>query len=512
MEALKGPYANAWKASIQKEFEQMKEKGVYEVVERTSKMRPCGSRIVLKLKTKPDGSFDKRKSRWVAQGFSQIPGIDFDVNKVYAPVISYVTIRVMLSIAAIQDWHVEVADVVGAYLNTDMDIPIYIKPPKGHELYGTNKVLKLVKALYGLKQSAHLWNKEIDKFMIEEGFKRLETDAAAYVRRLDGTTTMVGIFVDDILIMSKTKMVVRGFKEQLSRRFRINDLGEIKSILGMSVKRDRKNRTIKLTQEGYISEIARRFEINDITAHTPTKSTDRLKKANERDTIVNQVMYQRLIGSLLFATMTTRFEIRHRVRELCTQCAKPTKAHLDAATRVLGYLATHDKIGLTLGGGEVKIKAYCDVSFASDPEDRKSISGYSIHIGSGAVMCESKKIGIVAQSTMEAEYCGLLPCAKSIAWLRSMLSEMNFTQQETTTIYEDNEATIEHVRSGKVTKRNRHIELRYHGIKDYARKGIIDLKYVSTKRQVADILTKNLSRSAFEKMRAGLMKNGEINE
>lgn len=503
-EAISGPHGREWRDAINKEMKQLKDKGVFEVVKRSPSMNVIKSKIVLKLKTNADGTFDKRKARLVGCGYAQVPGRDFNINQIFAPVISYPGLRVIFAIANQYDMEIHVVDVVGAYLNASLKEDVFMEPPTGHEHRGTNKVLQLKKALYGLRQSAHLWNNEIDAFLKSRSMKRLESEPCIYVREQDHERTIIGIFVDDIVIASTTVKAYTTFKHAIEGKFRINEVKNT-NILGIEIKRDRKRGTMTLSQRGYIKRITERFEVSDKVAHTPTIGLERLHKMRENETAADHRKYMEIVGSLIYAATTTRFEIQNRVRELCTHMAKPSTEHMNAAIRVLGYLNTHAKIGLTYTRNTSEIKAYCDASFLTDGDDSKSISGNIIFIGGQPILSESKKQRIVATSAMEAEYCALFPCVKNVMWIRNIMTEIGYENEGPTTIYEDNSAAKLCAESTKVTKRNRHIKLRFHYTRHQVEQKQIKIEWISTKEQVADILTKNLCRFQFEKLRAMLL-------
>ena len=508
-DALSGPYAKEWRVAIDDEMRQLEEKGVYRLVNKPAGQKVIKSRLIIKLKTNADGTFDKRKARLVAKGFSQIPGKDFSIDEVFAPVIGLVALRTILAIAAIMDLQLHVVDVKGAYLNSNLKERIFMEPPKGHHLHRSGKVMRLFKALYGLKQSAHLWNSELNKFLLTVGFKRIQSDPCVYVKALDdGCVILVGVFVDDIPIAASNIELIEWFKKKITEKFRINDLGEARSLLGIQIVRDRKRKTIKLMQPGYIDSMAERFEVSERKAHTPSVGVDRLHKLDElSEKPCHRQLYMELVGSLLYATMSTRFDIRHRVRELCKYMSRPSIAHLAAAMRVLQYLHSHKHLGLVYrgGGSRIELYSYCDAAHICDPDSGKSVSGFVVYLGRCPIACESRRQSLVTLSTMESEYCAILPLTKMLRFLRNLLEEIGFKQTRPTVIREDNEAVLKSSKSRRMTKRNRHVDLRFHATKDLVERGVIELQYVRTDKQVADVMTKNHTRFKFEELRAWLL-------
>jgi hypothetical protein len=151
----------------------------------------------------------------------------------------------------------------------------------------------------------------------------------------------------------------------------------------------------------------------------------------------------------------------------------------------------------------VILTALTDSDYASDEEQRKSVSGYVTFVGQCAVTWSSRKQRIVAQSTAEAEYIALAHCTREVLFLRQLLLELGYGQ-ETTTIMEDNQACISIAENPAQHSRTKHIDVRYHFIREHVRVKDIKLEYISTKENTADTLTKALAKDQFENLRGRL--------
>jgi len=142
-------------------------------------------------------------------------------------------------------------DVNSAFLNSDISEEIYVRQPQGFVQYGPNGaalVCKVLKSLYGLKQSPRNWNSVIDTWMKTYGFAISEADPCVYVYRTEGSVLIVILWVDDLIIAGSDTQCVSDFKQAISKRFQMKDLGALKWILGMEVTRDRSKRTLEITQ------------------------------------------------------------------------------------------------------------------------------------------------------------------------------------------------------------------------------------------------------------------------
>nr|KYP50279.1 Retrovirus-related Pol polyprotein from transposon TNT 1-94 [Cajanus cajan] len=182
--------------------------------------------------------------------------------------------------------------------------------------------------------------------------------------------------------------------------------------------------------------------------------------------------------------------------------SQPTQIHMQAAKRVLRYLQGTVNFGIFYKkGGDEELLAYTDSDYASDLEDRKSTSGYVFLLSNGAVAWSSKKQPIVTLSTTEAEFVAAAACACQVVWMRRILKELGHNQEGCTTLMCDNSSTIKLSKNPIMHGRSKHIDVRFHFLRNLSRDGCIELVQCGTKEQVADLLTKPLKLDCFLKLR-----------
>nr|XP_034896856.1 secreted RxLR effector protein 161-like [Populus alba] len=180
----------------------------------------------------------------------------------------------------------------------------------------------------------------------------------------------------------------------------------------------------------------------------------------------------------------------------------PKEIHLLAAKRIFRYLQGTADFGLLYKKGEHSdLMGFTDNDYAGDQDDRKSTSGYVFMLGTGAVSWSSKKQPIVTLSTTEAEFVAAASCACQAIWLRRILEEIQFKQQGATSIYCDNNSTIKLSRNPVLHGRSKHIDVKYHFLRDLAKDEVINLIFCRSEDQMADIFTKPLKTSLFHKLR-----------
>ena len=464
-----------------------------------------GSKWVFKTKINPDGSLSKYKSRLVAQGYSQKQGIDY--TEVFAPVVKHESLRTLLAIANQFDMDVHQMDVNSAYLNGDIDADIYMKQPEGYiDPNHPNKVCKLRKGLYGLKQGARCWNKKMDAFLKSEGFTASSADPCMYIKRKKGKTLILALYVDDTVIAANCKHMLADIKRKLSAKFKMEDLGEVKYILGMSVKRDRQAGTLSIDQRGYIEGVLKRFGMDQCNpVSTPLEAGKQLTKTDEKEEGVDTRRYQEIVGSLIYASITTRPDIAHAVNVLSQQMAKPNNEHWSAAKRVLRYLKGSLDVGILFRKSDnFELVGYSDADWAGCNDSRKSTSGYVFMLGGNVISWTSKKQPVVALSTTEAEYIALCLATQEAIWLRRLLESVGQPQKTPTTIYEDNQGAISISKNPINHSRTKHIDIKFHFVRDAVQKNETLIVHCTTQEMVADTFTKGLPKPAFERHRTSL--------
>jgi len=195
-EALNSPERALWKKAISKEMAAHQENGTFDVVDIPKGKTIVGSKMVLTTKFNERGEIATYKDRFVAQGFTQQLGIDF--NDVYAPVCKSATILTLLTKAAHHDLEVHQMDVDTAFLNAELKEEIYVRPPK-HSAEYNGKVFKLNKALYGLKQAGREWYLLLRRTLESFGWKASQMDECLFMRSINDSDEYLLVYVDDLI-------------------------------------------------------------------------------------------------------------------------------------------------------------------------------------------------------------------------------------------------------------------------------------------------------------------------
>jgi transposase InsO family protein len=492
-EAQARPDWPLWKEAMDHEIATLEQAGTWETVPRPQGKNIVSSKWVFRIKRKADGTIEKYKARLVARGFTQVYGIDyFDT---YSPVAKLASIRTILAFTARYDWDIETFDFIGAYLNGELgdDEDIYMQAPPGYE-HEDEHVKHLKKSLYGLKQAGRRWYDTLSSALTKIGFRVSKADPGVFYLRAQCDILILAVHVDDCVLTGSSSQLIVDYKKKINAQYSLTDLGPIHWLLGIKITRDRFARTISLSQEAYLNTIITRFNLSDAKPQrTPMVANATYSKQDDLTdaTTMSDVPYREAIGSLMYAAVATRPDIAFVVSMLSQFLENPSQLHWQAVKRIFRYLIGTKSSQLTYGTEYHDLAGFTDADGASQPH-RHAISGYAFMIDGGAISWRSRKQELVTLSTAEAEYVAATHAAKEAIWLRHLISEIIPPVLAPTTLYCDNQAAIKLITNDNYHARTKHIDIRYHFIRQVISTGSIKMTYCPTEDMTADIFTKAL--------------------
>jgi hypothetical protein len=405
------------------------------------------------------------------------------------------------------------------------------------------------------KQAPHDWNELINATLLSLGYSRCKTDPCLYIKRSQtGRLIFMPLFVDDMFpaYHKDDTLEWENDKKQLFNKFKMKDLGDAKLILGMRVLRQRIERTLIIDQEIYINRMLESCNMDTCypvatpeedgikhsaltrpnsntgpsASESATPSSDPASAKSEQLEHNFVQSFHSIIGSLLYAALSTRPDISHAVITLSRFVSNPLKPHWTALKRILQYLKGTAKLGLVFRGKQFKTintlseitlgPMFTDANWAGDIDDRKSTTGLVLKINGCTISWKSKKQSVVSVSSAESEYMSLGEGVREILWLRQFMLELNRCAygekaakinlaSTPVMICCDNNAAIAIASNDMASSRVKHIDIRHHFIRDHIKKNEISLQWISTAEQQADIFTKALGKNIFLTIRSLVM-------
>ncbi|GKD45908.1 retrovirus-related pol polyprotein from transposon TNT 1-94 [Tanacetum coccineum] len=428
----------SWIDEMQEEIHKFQRLEVWELVSCPDKVFLIKLKWIYKVKMDEFGRVLKNKARLVAQGFRQEEGIDFEES--FAPVARIEAIRIFVANTAHKNMTIYQMDIKMAFLNGELKEEVYVSQPEGFvDQDNPSHVYKLKKALY--------------------------IDPTLFIQQVGNDLLLVQIYVDDIIFASTNTAMCNEFANQMTTKFKMSMMGQMSFFLGLQISQS--PRGIFINQSKYASEIVKKYGmLTSDSVDTPMAEKSKLDE-DLQGKLIDATLYRSMIGSLMYLT-SSRPDLIYAVCLCARYQAKPTEKHLNVVKRIFRYLKGTINMGLR----------------------------YSKDIGDKIVSWSSKKQKCTAISSTETEYIALSGCCAQILWMCSQLTDYGF-QFNKIPLYYDSKSAIALCCSNVQHSQAKHIDVRYHFIKEQVENGIMELYFVRTEYQLADIFTKYLPRDRF---------------
>jgi hypothetical protein len=520
--AMQTPQAEKWQEAVNSEIRSLIRLGTWRVVDRPRRyVKYITGAFIFKKKYTGLNNLTIYKARLIAHGYRQKYGEDY--WETYAPVSSSRAIRILLALAASLGMIIHQMDVETAFLNALLEEDIYMLPPAGIVL-PEGKVLLLQKSLYGLKQSPRNFNKDLNKTIVKMGFTRCISDACIYLKNINGKDIYVAVYVDDIIIACTDLDIINSIKKSLAETYTMKDMGEMDWYLGMRYTRNKNTGIITLDQTKYAEDVLLKYKghygkspydttpMEENLKLLPWSEAYEAKLTAKSKLKIKNYPYRQVVGSLLYLAIWTRPDITYAVHLVAKHCVHPTLESVAACNKILSYISQTKQLGLEFHPGNMKLSTYVDSSFADVVENRKSTGGMIQYLGYSPIYWETFVANTTTSlSTAEAEYVAAHVAGKEIMSSNNLLTEMKYPQHNVP-LFEDNQACIAIALQESCKHKTKHIDNKIHYIRDLIQKKIVDMIYISTKIQLADIFTKALGKATFLKHRDVILGRPPSNE
>jgi hypothetical protein len=485
-----------WRKAMQVELTALENTGTWKIIDLPPNAKPIGCRWIYKVKHHADGTIERYKARLVAKGYNQVEGLDyFDT---YSPVAKHTTIRLVLALASLNNWHLHQLDVNNAFLHGDLQEDVYMDIPPGVATNKPNQCCKLLKSLYGLKQASRKWYEKLASLLLSHGYKQAAADHSLFIKHSTHQFTALLVYVDDIILAGNSLDEFVFIKNILHNSFKIKDLGQLKYFLGLEVAHSKLG--ISLCQRKYCLDLLSDTGFLD-SKPVATPSDPSIKLYHDDSPPFTDIpAYRRLVGRLLYLN-ATRPDITFITQQLSQFLSQPTQTHYNAALRVLKYLKTCPGKGLYFPRSSLPyIQGYSDADWAGCRDTRRSISGQCFFLGDSLISWRTKKQLTVSRSSSEAEYRALGAATCELQWLLYLLKDLQISCTRVPVLYCDNQSAL-HISANPVFhERTKHLEIDCHIVREKLAAGIMKLLPVSSQNQLADFFTKSLLPQPFSSL------------
>ena len=501
-EAVASQDADKWKAAMDTEVNTLEQNTTWDITTLPEDREIVRGKWVYAVKQAP-GENPKYKARYVAKGYSQLHGLDYD--ETFSPTTRFTSIRTLLHKAVNEDLIVHQLDVKGAYLNAPIDKEIYIEQPKGYRKSGETAPLacRLNKSLYGLKQSGRNWHETLTEHLRSQNFVANTVDPCVYMKNGQSGLTIILFWVDDIIVAAPDIESVNDVKAMLDQKFTMDDRGELKWFLGIEFARTTNG--FSMSQEQYTDAVLSKYNMTDCNPVSTPAEPGLILNSYTGDQV--DYPYRSLIGSLIYLNVGTRPDISWIVSKLSQYLTNPGPQHVAAAKRVLRYLKRTRDYKITFTPSSYDLVGYSDSDWAGDIDDRRSTSGYVFTLGTTTLSWKTRKQSTVALSTCEAEYMALVEATKEATYLRMLCKALQIPVREHSTVYCDNQSTISITKpDAKQHQRTKHIDVKYHFIRSQSE---LVYQHIASQDNLADMLTKPLAAPLFNKFRGTIYQHGQ---
>jgi hypothetical protein len=480
------------------EFNALIQQHTWDLVPRPQNKNLVGCKWVYRIKRKANGDIERYKARLVAKGFHQRPGIDY--TQTFSPVVKPITVRLVLSLALQHNWPLRQLDVNNAFLHGTLTEEVYMQQPPGFTHPDKpHHVCRLRKSIYGLKQAPRAWYHTLRKFLCDCGFVNSKSDSSLFILQHHGTILYILVYVDDIIVTGNSNVKVNECITKLANTFSIKDMGKLHYFLGVEVIPT--STGLFLSQHKYIADLLERTKMMDSKPVLTPLSTSVTLTKDDGSPTTDVTFYRSTIGSLQYLSMT-RPDIAFSVNRLAQFMQRPNTTHLTALKRILRYLKGTIFHGLLLQKPTTStLIAYSDADWAGNKDDYTSTSAHLVYFGSNLISWKSSKQRAVARSSTEAEYRALANTAAEVCWLKSLLTELGIPCSSTPSILCDNLSATYLTQNPVHHTRMKHISIDVHFVRDLVQQGQMKVQHVITTDQLADCLTKPLSKARHNYLR-----------
>jgi hypothetical protein len=497
-QAMEDP--SRWTSAIDSEKARMEEFRVFGPLQE----KPENATVLVPLwvfahKLDGNGNIIGEKARLVVNGGRQKEGLDY--SETFAAVMRYESLRVLVAFWVVVGHFIWQIDFSSAYLNAELKEEIYVHPPEGFPGRGSGMVMRLKKSIYGTMQAGHNWWEKLDNAYKSLGYTRSKADQCVRTRISGREVTTTGTYTDDTFGGSSSAEEMKRAKAEIGDVFRIKETDNIQFALGMRLTHDREQGIATLSMEAYWDRLLARHNFQDLKPKStplPIGSHLSVKQApstHEDIHFMRDKRYAEILGGIQFGQAACRPDLTYSTNVLSRFIQNPGRPHWNALVHLLRYIIGTKKLGITYSRnapGGLNPITFADSDYAACVDTRRSTMGVVTMMAGGPTFWMSKRQDVVALSTTEAEYIALGKGAQQARWTHNFLTEIGHPEPLPSKLLADNKGAIAISENPRFHSRVKHIDIRFHYLRDVVEKGAVKVEFVASEDNPADLLTKSL--------------------
>jgi hypothetical protein len=514
-QAMKGDDVSRWKQEVRVEKERFDKYNAVTAVKR--KDIPAGVKLLTStwaMKKKTNGKF---RARLNAHGFKQVQGMHYIPESISAPVTNPNTIRIAMTLWAMNaKWIAAVLDVEGAFLQGKFKDgeELYMSIPQGwEEFYPGDVVLRMNVPIYGTKQAGACFYRTLVESIKERRYNRSKADPCLYYVWRDGRLSLCLSWVDDILALGEKQDVER-IQQDLESKFTCKREGPLKEYVGSKIDLSRDENglgKLKFTQPVLVQKLQDEFDLSEgRIPKTPAAPGQELIKSNGGNDLHGKQVttYRSGTAICMFIMQWSRPDIYNATRALSRHMSAPTTVHEEALRRLMKYVVATRNRGLILspdaiwdGSSDFKftIHGRSDSNYATNPDDRRSVSGGRVFLNGAPIMFRSGTQKFVTLSVTEAETAAGVTVAQDMLYVYRLLKSIGLRAELPMLLEIDNSGAVDLANNWNTGGRTRHVDVRNYFLRELRDEGVIRVSHVPGDENDADIFTKNTETRVFEK-------------
>jgi histone deacetylase 1/2 len=362
----------------------------------------------------------------------------------------------------------------------------------------------LQRALYGLKQSPRAWYARLSDRLHQLGFIASKADTSLFIFAHQGVVIYMLVYVDDIVLAGSSSSAIERLVATLSRSFPIKDLGRLEYFLGIEATYSSEG--LILSQHKYALDLLHRANMEQCRPVTTPMSVSAKLTKDQGDLLSSEdaFKYRSLVGGLQYLTLT-RPDLSFAVNKVCQYLSQPTTTHYEAVKRILRYIRGTASTGLRFRrSSSTGLSIFTDADWAGCSDDRRSTGGFAVFLGSNLVSWSSRKQPTVSRSSTEAEYKALADGTAETMWIQSVLKELGVFLSSAPVLWCDNLGATYLTANPVFHARTKHIEINFHFVREKVALGALDVRFISTGDQLADVFTKPATQLTLRRFSSNL--------